>query len=79
MLFAGSYCGLLRGASQIAGINGSVSDAYFSSNKEGFSTNDIRVDDGGWLVWLAVGVVGGSWDVVVDGISLIVFGLAIMK
>ena len=44
-----------------------------------FFTNEIRVDDWGWLVSLDVGVVGGPWDVVVGGHSLIERKLTILK
>ena len=40
----------------MAGINGSDSDAFLSSNVLRLPTNEIRVDDWSWLVWPAVGV-----------------------
>ena len=64
ILYTDSYGGSLRGAWRVTGSNGSDNRACLSPNVYGLSWKEMRVDDWGLLVWLFVGVVGGSWDVV---------------
>ena len=49
ILYIGSYCGSLRGAWRTTDSKGSDTNACLSSNKYGFSWNEIFVDDWGDL------------------------------
>ena len=64
ILFTGSYCGSLSDAWRLTGSSGSDNRACLSSNVYGVFWKEMRVDDWWLFVWLFVGVVGGSWDVV---------------
>ena len=64
ILYTGSYCGSLRGAWQITGSSDSDNRACLSSNVYGWSWKEMSVDDWGLFVWVFVGFVGGSSDVV---------------